>query len=558
MNPTRLRAVARRLAATPKPAGPPAADADLLARFLDGRDEAAVAALVARHLPAVRAVCRSVLRDPHDADDAAQATFLVLVRRASSVRDRQAVGGWLCRVAWRTANRLREQNRRRDARRAPGVEPDATPAGSCDGPTADVRAALAEEVGRLPEQYRTAVLACYAAGVPTADAAARLGWPKGTLLTRLAWARKRLRDRLTRRGVTLSGGLAGALAGRPEVAGSAVMAGRLIDAMGLVLAGGSPAGVVGERVSSLTEGTVRHMIGTKLKVAVGAGFAAVAVLGLGLGRMTAGADPGDKKPGTPFAAGVAEKPAKPTRAEKPEADEPAKADPVDAGPGEELVRVRRPQGSYTKEIGAYGKGTVTFADRRLYATATLRVEEATVNVAIDADYSINQDGVVYGVITGADVTAGGVKGNEAAELGVYSGAVTDMPFAFRLRVDDDGVSIRDIKFGPFGSPLMMEAVFKDDSGKEAMMMAGMVGGKYKADPNPDRNRPLPAAPGGPAPRLKRSERRGLVLPPAGAGAGVGALVGATPTHFAGPAGQPVFGVPANVEAVGHPLIPPSR
>ncbi len=119
MNPTRLRTVARRLATTPpRAAGPPAADAALLSRFLDAHDEEAVGALVARHLPTVRAVCRSVLRDPDDADDAAQATFLVLARRAGAVRDRQALGGWLCRVAWRTANRLREQNARRAARRS--------------------------------------------------------------------------------------------------------------------------------------------------------------------------------------------------------------------------------------------------------------------------------------------------------------------------------------------------------------------------------------------------------------------------------------------------------
>jgi RNA polymerase sigma factor (sigma-70 family) len=511
VTPTRLRTVARRLAASPVPAGPPASDAELLTRFLDRHDEAAAGALVARHLPAVRAVCRSVLRDPHDADDAAQATFLVLVRRAATVRDRQAVGGWLCRVAWRTANRLRADNARRAARNEPGVEPDATPAAARGVPADDTRAALDEEIGRLPEPYRAAVLTCYAAGVPTAEAAARLGWPKGTLLTRLAWARKRLRDRLARRGVTLAGGFTGAFAGWVEVAASAALPGRVGESMTAVQAGGPPAGeLVSDRVSFLTEGMVRHMIGTKIKLAVGAGVVAVAVLGLGLGRMTAGADPGDKKTGG-IGPVIGSGTVAPVGAVKPKVEKPAKADEPaeDAEPkaeadgqGEELVRVRRPRGSYTKEVPPFGKGTITFADKRLHIAAAVHIQEATLNISLDADYSINPDGVVYGVITSAEVTANGAKGEEAATLGIYSGMVTDMPFAFRLRVEDDAISVRDIKFGPFGSPLLMEA-FKNDAGKEMLMVMGMIGGKYKADPSLDRGRPLPAAPGGPAPRLRR-------------------------------------------------------
>ena len=538
MSHTRLRTVVRRLAAPPTPCGPPAADAELLARFLDAHDEEAVGVLVARHLPAVRAVCRSVLRDPHDADDAAQATFLVLVRRATAVRDRQALGGWLCRVAWRTANRLREQNSKRASRREPGIEPDATPAAVAASPTGDVLAALEEEIGRLPEQYRTAVLTCYAAGVPTADAAARLGWPKGTLLTRLAWARRRLRDRLTKRGVTLGGGLTAALAGRAELAGSAVLAGRVGGAMVALLAGESPVGLVSDRVHSLTEGVVRHMIGTKLKLLVGAGFAAVAVLGLGLGRMTAGADPGDKKPTTPFGA-AADKP----RAEKPppafqppavrEEVPPAAAD----APGDEVLTVRRPRGSYTREVQPFGRGTITFAEKRLHVVADIRIEQVSFTVTIDADYSINPDGVVYGIITCADITGPGL-GEELAEVGMMASAATDMPFAFRCRADDDAVSIRDIKFGPFGSPQFAEALGGGDAAKEGMMIAGLIGGKYRLDPNPDR-RPAPAAPGGPAPRLRRPQQNmSRAAPP---GDGVGALVGGTvPTHFAAPVGEPVI------------------
>src|SRR5207237_5867120 len=116
VNPTRIRTVARRLAAGPPDRGtPPAADADLLTRFLDRHDESAFEALVARHLPAVRAVCRSLLRDPNDADDAVQATFLVLVRRAAAVRDREARGAWLGRVEGRPATQTRAWHARRSA-----------------------------------------------------------------------------------------------------------------------------------------------------------------------------------------------------------------------------------------------------------------------------------------------------------------------------------------------------------------------------------------------------------------------------------------------------------
>ena len=542
MNPTRLRTVARRLATTPpRAAGPPAADAALLSRFLDAHDEEAVGALVARHLPTVRAVCRSVLRDPDDADDAAQATFLVLARRAGAVRDRQALGGWLCRVAWRTANRLREQNARRAARREPGVEPDATPAAVPPIPTGDVREALDEEIARLPEQYRTAVLTCYAAGVSTADAAARLGWPKGTLLTRLAWARKRLRDRLTKRGVTLGGGFTAAFAGRVEVAGSAVFAGRVGEAMIAVLAGGSPAGLVSDRVSSLTEGVVRHMVGTKIKLAAGAGFVAAALLGLGLGRMSAEADaagPGDKKPTDPLVAG-----GKKPRAEKPAADPllppPAVREEVEpaaaAGPGEEVLVVRRPKGSFTREVPPYGRATVTFAEKRLQVVAQVHIEKAAFTVTFDADYSINQDSMVYGIITGADLTAVG-GGEEVADLGVFAAAATDMPFAFRVRAEDDAVGIRDIKFGPVGSALFAEALGGGDTAKQLMMIAAMVGGKYRADPNPERNRPLPA-PGGPAPRLRRGQTTSQVAPAVVYPAGPPVVPG-QPAPFPAPAGVP--------------------
>jgi RNA polymerase sigma factor (sigma-70 family) len=137
-------------------------DAELLARFLNNQDETAFEALVVRHTPAVRAACRGWLRSEADIDDAAQATFLVLVRRAGSIRDRAAVGRWLYGVAANVARRLRHQQRALlpMPEDVPGREPV---------PYDGLRDLLAEEIARLPEKYRLPVQLCYSAGLTTAE-----------------------------------------------------------------------------------------------------------------------------------------------------------------------------------------------------------------------------------------------------------------------------------------------------------------------------------------------------------------------------------------------------
>lgn len=506
MNPTRIRTVARRLAVGPPDRGaPPAADADLLTRFLDGHDESAFEDLVARHLPAVRAVCRSVLRDPNDADDAVQATFLVFVRRAAVVRNRAALGGWLCRVAWRTANRLRMTVARQTGRNS-GVDPDTTPACEPVAGGDDLADALRDEITRLPERYRLAVLACYAAGTPTAEAAHNLGWPKGTLLTRLAWARKRLRDRLTRRGITLAGAFTAAVAGRAGSVGAALVADQITRAaVALVARDPMFKELVPERVSSLTEGVVRAMIATKLKIALGLGFLVVALLGLGLGRLTVGtadaANPADKR--LPQAGSKA--------APKAEAVTPgpvaeAAAAPQLAGPGHDLI-VRRPLGSFTREVPPFGRATLTFTESRIHLTANVRIEKVTFTLTADADYCMNRESMVFGIITGADI-AGPFDEDEAIEIGLLVSGAHDMPFAFRVRADDDAITIKDVRFGPFGSPIFAQLFGAKGDSEELMLLGGMVNGKYKADPNPEKHPPLPppkANPNGPGPKIRRQQ-----------------------------------------------------
>jgi RNA polymerase sigma factor (sigma-70 family) len=139
-------------------AAPPEADAQLLARFLATRDEAAFAALVRRHGPMVLGVCRRLLRHTQDAEDAFQAAFLVLARKAASVLKQEAVGSWLYMVAYRTAQRARAGQARRRAREKQMCEmphPEARPAEAQDW-----RPLLDQELSRLPEKYRTAIVLC--------------------------------------------------------------------------------------------------------------------------------------------------------------------------------------------------------------------------------------------------------------------------------------------------------------------------------------------------------------------------------------------------------------
>jgi RNA polymerase sigma factor (sigma-70 family) len=178
-------------------------DGELLGSFVTRRDDAAFAALVRRHGPMVLGVCRRVLRDPQDAEDAFQAVFLVLVRKAASLRQRELVGNWVYGVAHRTALEARSMRARRNsfekqvtAMPEPAIrEPDASP---------DLLPFLDEEILLLPDKYRLPVVLCELGGLSRRDVARQLSIPEGTLSSRLATARKRLAVRLARRGLALS------------------------------------------------------------------------------------------------------------------------------------------------------------------------------------------------------------------------------------------------------------------------------------------------------------------------------------------------------------------
>ena len=189
------------------------ADGQLLERFLDRRDESgerAFEALVARHGPMVYRVCRQILGDSHEAHDAFQAVFLVLARRAGSVRDRESVGSWLYGVGLRVAARARAGMIRRRTREQPaGDDLDAVEAAdvASTAPSSLDAEVVHQEVGRLSEKYRAPIVLCYLEGLTHDEAAARLNWPVGTVRSRLARARDQLRGRLARRGMAAPAGL---------------------------------------------------------------------------------------------------------------------------------------------------------------------------------------------------------------------------------------------------------------------------------------------------------------------------------------------------------------
>jgi RNA polymerase sigma factor (sigma-70 family) len=241
-------------------------DGQLLDRFLSEADETAFEVLMRRHGPMVLGVCRRVLANPHDADDAFQATFLVLVRKAATIRRRDLLGSWLYGTAYRAALEARTARRRLRERQV-GAMPEPVAPAAAHG-WDDARPVLDEELSRLPERYRVPVVLCDLEGLTRRDAARQLGVPEGTLSGRLTTARRKLALRLRRRGVVLSGAaLASLLAGSSAAAGvPAPLALSTLEAVTAVTVGQAPlAGIVSAKVAALTEGVVKTMLLTKLK-----------------------------------------------------------------------------------------------------------------------------------------------------------------------------------------------------------------------------------------------------------------------------------------------------
>jgi RNA polymerase sigma factor (sigma-70 family) len=245
-------------------------DGQLLEAFLRDRDGLALEALVRRHAPMVWGICRRALAH-HDAEDAFQATFLVLVRKAASIRSRELLPNWLYRVACLTARKARQRAAKRYAREKQVRVMPEPPMGAQDGALkAELSALLDEELSRLPEKFRIAVVLCDVQGRTRHDAAQQLGLPEGTVASRLRRGRALLAKRLLRRGLSVSA-TALAAAGFQQAVSGAVPAALLTHtgtAVSLLAAGKAvPAGLFSPEVGPLAEGVLHALTAAKLKTA---------------------------------------------------------------------------------------------------------------------------------------------------------------------------------------------------------------------------------------------------------------------------------------------------
>jgi RNA polymerase sigma factor (sigma-70 family) len=275
-----LRNLLRRLRSL---AGQPAEgtipDAQLLERFVHHRDEAAFELLIWRHGPMVLGLCRRVLRQEQDAEDAFQATFLTLARKAGSIGKREACASWLYKVAYRISLAARASANRRG--QAKSVSEDLAVEDADVLAWRDLRPVLDEEVNRLPERYRAAFVLCCVQGKTNEEAAELLGCPTGTVLSRLSRARERLRGRLTRRGVGLAVGLlVTGLATQSQASVPALLVGTTTRAALASAVGKTTAGIVSARVAELTQGAIQTMFLSKVKTVCAVALALALVGGV--------------------------------------------------------------------------------------------------------------------------------------------------------------------------------------------------------------------------------------------------------------------------------------
>lgn len=274
-------------------------DGQLLASFIDAEDQAAFEALVRRHGPMVFGVCRRVVRHHHDAEDAFQATFLVLARKASFVRPRERVANWLHGVALRIAMKARTAAARRGGRERQ-VDDMPEPEAVQQDAWSDLQPLLDQELNGLPENYRLPILLCDLQGKTIKEATRRLGWPQGTLAGRLARGRKLLARRLANRGIMLSAASMAALISH-DAASAAVptsLVSSTIKNAAMIAAGQA----IPSKVAILMEGALKAMLLNKLKtLAVGLLLVAVFIGTAGAIYRTQAADQRNKTTDVPTA-----------------------------------------------------------------------------------------------------------------------------------------------------------------------------------------------------------------------------------------------------------------
>jgi len=380
-----------------------APDRELVARFVAARDEDAFAEIVRRHGPMVLAVCRRVTGRAHDADDAFQAAFMVLARRAAHLTKPELLANWLYGVAYRTALEARTARRRTEEHAVPHAPEPAAPQPPDD--TADLRRALDEELAQLPEKYLAAVVLCELEGASRAAAARQLGIPEGTLSSRLAHARKVLAERLSKRGITAGAtGLFAALGGTGTAHVLTTLA-LITVTSSVAFAPGAPVPLgAATAASTLATGVLKTMFASRLRLSV----AALALALAGTGGAVAyqyPAPPAPAAPSVPLAPNSfpAADPFNPVAFAQPKAEPkkvPAKGIedddvPYTSFPAQAVVRVED------------GKLIVRTRGQH-YAAVTQKVGDQTVA------YYEYKSGVSAQTVDAADVAVFDMKGNRVS------------------------------------------------------------------------------------------------------------------------------------------------
>lgn len=277
-------------------------DGELLERFVALGDSSAFGEIIRRHGGMVTSVCRRVLKNSQDVEDAFQAAFLVLARKAGSLRRSGPLANWLHTIAFRIALGMKSSAARRIMHERQGAAM-ARSEGSSEGTWERIRPALDEALSRLPEKYRSPIVLCYLEGKSTEGAARELGWPKGTVLTRLARAREKLRASLVRQGIAVTGAALAALIAENEASAAvspAVVASTMKAAAGVAAGKGMGSGLVSAHVGALMRGGLKTMMWAKVKTAAAVMTISMAGAGGSLVAYRTLAEDSPQKPAAPL------------------------------------------------------------------------------------------------------------------------------------------------------------------------------------------------------------------------------------------------------------------
>jgi RNA polymerase sigma factor (sigma-70 family) len=464
-------------------------DAQLLENFVSRRDEASFEVLVWRHGAMVLALCKRVLRDAHEAEDAFQATFLVFARKAGSIGRGEVLAAWLYKVAYRIAIRLRTAATKRSASSEPT---DALPAPdvNTDSDWNDLKPVLDDEIARLPDKYRAPFVLCYLEGRTNEEAAAQLGCPKGTVLSRLSRGRERLRARLARRGVALTAA-AFAFTLSQNAASASVPASLVTPTVGAALpfaAGTAANALVPAQVAALAEGALQTM--TLLKLKVTAAVLVLAMLGTGLTWAASGDGKGDSgSPAAPVAPAAATIPAPAPISEAVSLVEQDR-DRRPLGPNESepemsgrVVEVAKDGKSITIETppatrgGAPGKVTVKFGDKTATTYISVAANGATPTEGYQANVWFAKDSKEVAatiVFNGPDILRRG---------GDVTGKVTEFAEGKSITIEPAGRARRGEEVKKEAIPLDAKTVvtFTNITKGEAKMAVGQTATVWYAD-----------------------------------------------------------------------------